>query len=354
MTKTAVAEIAKFIGQYDKKLIAQVLNGLDIVKDCRVIRNASLNGTLLPKMTVAAGARPLDLNVTTRSGNHRSFSGRKLNVYTGMKIISIVPEELERSFLSDMLEPGAKTIPFAEWVWMKEMEKLKSEINDNFYLSTYQGDAEEFDAAASGGYTAGDYVKFGDDLDIYKCVTDATTGQSPTTHPAKWSKVNGLVISDGWGTIIADEITNSNLTPISTSALTSSNALDKIELMYNGMTEAHRKIGGVFYLSPAKYRNYVIHERTVFGTQATPDMGTGVKTVYGDPKWTIKPATWLGTSGRVIATQPENLIFGTNLEADLGKISKSVETLHGSDHVIKWRQGAEIADLETFYVNDQA
>ncbi len=352
MTKTAVAEIAKFIGQYDKQLVSQVLNDLDFVKDMRVIRNASLNGTLLPKMTVAKGARPLDLNVTSRSGNHREFSGRKLYVYTGMKIISIIPEELERSFLSDMLEPGAKQIPFAQWIWMKEMEKLKSEINDNFYLSTYQGDAEEFDSGAT--YASGDYVKFGAELDIYKATASTTSGQSPTTHPSKWTKVNELVISDGPGTIIAAEISGSNLTPISTGALTSSNALDKIELIYNGMTPAHRKLGGELSLSHANYRNYLLHERSVFGNQATPDLANGPKTVYGDPKWIIKPRTWMGTSGRVIATQKDNMVFGTNIESDMGKIAKSVETLHGSDHVIKWRQGFEISDLETFYCNDQA
>jgi hypothetical protein len=37
MSKTAFDSIAKFIGQYDKKLIAQALNGLDFVKDVRHI-----------------------------------------------------------------------------------------------------------------------------------------------------------------------------------------------------------------------------------------------------------------------------------------------------------------------------
>lgn len=163
-----------------------------------------------------------------------------------------------------------------------------------------------------------------------------------------------MVISKGWGTIIAEEITATNITPITTGALTNANALDKVELMYNGMTVAHRNLGGVFYMSHANYRNYLIHERTTYGNTATPALANGVKTVYGDPKWIIQPCTWMGTSGRVIATQKDNLVFGCNMETDPGKVAKTIETLHGYKSVVKWFQGCEIADLETLYVNDQA
>ena len=356
MAKSTYSELAKFIGNNDKRLISQALNGLDFVSQVRTIRNASLNGTGLQKMTVAAGARPLDLNVESRSGAHRSFTARKLMVYEGMKIIEIIPEEAMKTWMSDMLEPGAKQIPFAQWVWENEYKKLASEINDNIYLSDYKGEAEAFDAGAT--YTAGtSFVKFGDDSDIYACVSNTTSGQSPTTHPAKWSLVNATSICTGWGKIIANEIAAGNIAGanlITTGALTSSNAFDKVELMIDGMSVAHRKLGGTIRMSHAAYAKYLKQERTIYTSALTPGMGAEKKTVYGHPNWVIDPCTWMGTSSRLIATQKENLVFGTNLEGDTGKIAKSIETLHGTKSVVKWYAGCEIADLETLYVNDQA
>lgn len=352
MSKTSYDAIAKFIGNNDKALIAQVLNGLDFVGQVRTIRNASLNGTGLQKLTVQKGARPLNLDVETRSGAHRGFTGRKLMVYTGMKIIDIIPGEAELTFMSDMAEPNAKDIPFAKWIWQQEFAKIAQEINDKIYLSTYKGTAALFNAALV--YVGGtDYVSFGAELDIYKCVTTTLAGESPTTAAAKWLLSNDSVISTGWGTIIASEITAATITPIVTGAITNANALTKIELMYNGMTVAHRALGGTFKISPLVYRYYLEHERTVYGTQATPDMGLGKKTIYGDPKWSIERCSWMGTSQRIIATPVDNLVFGTNIIGDEAKAGKVIETLHGYRTVVKWRQGCEIADLEVLYVNEQ-
>lgn len=355
MSKTTFDAIAKFIGKYDKKLIAQTLNGLDFVPQVKVMRRASLNGTLLPKMTVASGIRPLDLSVETRAGAHRAFSGRKLLVYEGMKIIEIVPEEAYNTFMSDMVEPAAADIPFAQWVWEQEFKKIGAEINNAIYLSTYKGDAAAFDAGTN--YALGAYVKFGDDSDIYVSIADPAVGESPLTHPAKWSKVNESVISTGWGKIIADEIVGggiSGINLVATGAINNTNALTKFEQIYNAMTVAHRQLGGTFKCSWATYRAYLEHERTTYGYVATPGMGTGVKSIYGDPKWTIEPCTWMGTSGRVIATPKDNLVFGTNIESDMTKVGKVIETLHGYKSVVKWIQGCEISDLEVLYVNDQA
>lgn len=354
--KTTFDTIAKFIGNNDKRLIAQALNGMDFTSQVRVIRNASLNGTGLQKMTVAKGIRNLNLDVDTRSGTQRSWTGRKLLVYPGMKIVDIIPEEVYNTFMSDMMAPGATQIPFAQWIWQQEIAKIASEINDAIYLSDYKGDAAAWDAGTA--YTGGSaWVYYGTNQDIYKCITTTTAGQSPDTHPAKWTLVNELIISKGWGTIIASEITGggiagSNL--ITTGAITSSNALTKVEAMVAGMTQAHRNLGGIIRVSPTVYDNYLIEEKSVYPYQLSQTMGTGKKFVYGYPNWTIERCSWMGSSSRIIATQFDNLVFGTNLEGDMGKVAKTIETLHGTKSVVKWIQGCEIADLETLYVNDQA
>ena len=355
MSKSLFAGISLFIGQNDKKLINQTLNGLDFVNQVRVMRNASLNGTGLQKMTVAKGIRQLNLNVDGRADNQRTFGGRKLMVYPGMKIIDINPEEAYNTFMSDMMAPGVAKMPFAEWIWQQEFAKIGAEINDSIYLSERK-EPVAFDAGAV--YTGGAaWVTYCTYQDVYKCITTTTAGQSPDTHPAKWSLVNEAVISTGWGTIIANEISGggiagSNL--ITTGAITSSNAMDKVEALVKGQTVAHRELGGVVRVSPVVYDNYITQEKATFTAALTQSMGEGKKTVYGYPKWSIEKCTWMGSSSRIIATQKDNLIFGCNMESDMNKAGKTIETLHGTKTAVKWIQGTEIADLETLYVNDQA
>lgn len=353
MAATDFAAITKYAGQYDKQLIAQALNGMDFISQVRTIRKASSHGVLLPKMTVNGGIRPLNLNVEAPKGANRNFSGRKLYVYGGMKIITINPEEARGSFMDEMLDPKAKEIPFAQWIWEQEMKKISSEINDNIYLSDYNADAAAWDAGDA--YAVGDYVNF--EESIYKAVAITVAGESPTTAAAKWEEVDNVVISKGWGTIIADEIDGGNIAGanlIATGAISNANALDKFELMYKGMSQTHRKLGGTFKVASDVYRAYVEHERSEFGNVATPDFGDGTKFIYGsNKKWAIEECSWMGDSGRVIATQKNNLAFGTNLEGDANTIAKTIETLHGYKSVVKWLQGCEISDLETLYVNDQ-
>lgn len=236
------------------------------------------------------------------------------------------------------------------------MAKIGSEINDAIYLSDYQGLAAAW--ASGSTYTGGtSYVKFGTYEDIYKCVTTTLAGESPLSHPAKWLMINEAVISTGWGKIIADEITAGNIAGgnlITTGAITPSNAMTKVEAMVNGMTVAHRNIGGTLRVSPVVYANYLKEEKATFTAALDQKMGDGQKTVYGFPKWSIEQCSWMQSSSRIIATQKDNLVFGCNMESDMNKVGKTIETLHGTRSVVKWLQGCEIADLETLYVNDQA
>jgi hypothetical protein len=354
---TEITAIAKWAGMYSKQFLSQMLNGLDLLKDMSVDRQVSRQGKLLPKFKAQAGLRPLDTSVNARDGGEREWSGRKLFVYDAMKIFSIIPDDLISSFQSDMLAPGATQIPFAQWVWQKEMVKLSAEINDNSYLAEYAGDAALFNAASVYTFSASVpvYVKFGPLRDIYKLLSTTTAGQSPDTHPAKWQKINASAIATGIGTIIAKEIAASALTPITTGAITNTNALTKVEQMYNAMTVPHKNKGGVIRVSPDVYRKYVEHERSVYGnTVSSPEFGDGKKYVYGTgKKWELRECTWMGASQRIIMTQFENIAFGTNL-VDMPGITKTVETLHGYDAVAKFLVGFEIADLENLYVNDQA
>ena len=352
--KTDVEAIAKGASLYDKMFISQTLNSLDIAKDCKVHKRVSSNGLLLPKLVVENGIRRLNTDVQTRAGEHRTLDGRKLFVFPGMKIVRMIPEELRESFLDEMegLDPNAPQIPFAKWVWQQEFDKLKSEINDAAYLNR-RATAPVWSAA--GPYTAGLYVTFGAEFNIYRVVTTTLAGESPDTHPAKFAKEDNLTICDGLGTIIAKEIADSNLTAIVTGAIDASNALDKFEIIYNAIPVAQRAQGGEFLVSPTVYQHYIKNERAVFQYTSAPGSMDGIKYVEGSgKKFIIKECTWMGTSGRVIVNIKQNLRMGTFAEDGFNRIGKVVEDLHGTNAAIKFLLGFQIADLEVLHVNNQA
>lgn len=354
---TNVDAIAKWAGMYSKQMFAQVINGLDVFADLSVDRNVSRFGKLLPKFKAEKGLRPLDTSIDNNGQNQRSIGGRKLMVYDSMKIFNIVVDDLITSFLSDMMVPGAKEIPFAQWFWQKEFEKLGSEINDNFSSAEYAGNAAAFDSGAVYTFSASvsTFVKFGTLNDIYKLVSTTTAGQSPTTHPAKWTKVNEKVTHTGHLTIIKNEITGgAHTNVITTGTVTNANALEKVELIYNSMTVAHRNAGGKVWLSPTDYTAYMQNYRTVYPYSMNDMSGDGAKYIFASgKKWEVKQATWLGTSRRIIFDLQMNLRVGTNLVTNPG-ITNIVPTLHGYDAVSKFFLGAEICDLETLYTSEQA
>lgn len=348
-----VAAIKNYAGQYSKDLIGQMLNGLDIAKDIKVIRNikTALN---LTKLTVANGFRPLNTSVEEGKKPGRKYTGRKLQPRGGMKIFEVIPEELRETWMGDQLDPNAKDVPFAQWVWEREFEKLGDEINENIYLSKFEADADAFDVADT--YAVGEYVNF--EEDIYKCITITTAGQSPATHPAKWENVNGLVVCDGPGTIIAAEIAATNLTPIVTGAITNLNAVAKFRTVYLEMPIAVRKKQTIMWVSYYLFEKYREDYDTRYGKgNGILDNSDDAEKIFlkgSSKRCEIRPCTWMGDSQRIIASIYDNFLMGTNQLDDFNKIGKMVDTLHGFKAICKFLIGFEFADLEVLFVNDQA
>ena len=351
---TDASAIAGYAGSFDKTLIHAFLNGLDFVKDLTVRRNvkAPIN---LTKMTVSDGARPLDLNIKTAKNPGRTYSGRILNVGCGMKIFEMVPQELKDTWMSEMLVPNAKQVPFAQWVWQREFEHLAAETNDNFYFNEDHSATAAYNAALA--YVAGDYVKFNEV--IYKANASAAAGQSPATNPALWDDFDNQSIFDGPGKIIADEILAANLTEIATGVVNNTNALEKHLQMWRSATDAHKTKGMIQYVSMSGYEDLIDDTINRHGTgngvsgmdiDVTPN-GVFLKKTNG--KCLVKPATWMSGTDRIIQTMAGNMVVGMNQVSDLQKIGKVVENLHGLEAIAKYYIGFQVRDLDVLYVNDQ-
>lgn len=155
-------------------------------------------------------------------------------------------------------------------------------------------------------------------------------------------------ICDGWGTIIAAAITATDLTPITTNAITASNAVTEIEKVTNGVTAKMKQKGFNVYVSYTVFQYYRTHYRATYGFNFNPNQ-EGYYMIDGT-KAKLIPVAFMGTSGRVVATYPGNLVFGT----DLGRIS-----MHPTPHLnllqtrLLMPAGCQIRDLDVLFVNDQ-
>lgn len=160
---------------------------------------------------------------------------------------------------------------------------------------------------------------------------------------------NAVDITDGWGTIIAAEITATNLTPIATNAISAANAVTEIEKVTNGVTAKMKQKGFNVYVSYTVFQHYRTHYRATYGFNFNPNQ-EGYYMLDGT-KAKLIPVAFMGTSGRVVATYPGNLVFGTDLDRLSMYPTRHLNLLRNR---ILFPVGCQIRDLNVLFVNDQA
>lgn len=351
---TDISALQGYVTKYDRTLINQMLNGLDVVRDLNVLRNVR-EPYALPKMVVDKGVRRHNLDIETAKGG-RSWSERILTPYLGMKIIKIIPEEVRESFMSSLLDPNAKELPFAQWVWEQEFAKIAAELNDNFYLQTRPTVAAY---SASATYAANAHILFNDV--VYKNISGSTTtaGDSPISAAAKWQDVDNQVMYDGPDAIIKAEIAGGDLTAVGTGTFNETDAYAYVKDMWGAVTEAHKNQGMVAYVSYDVAADLAENVNSLFGSGkgiGGVDVEEGREFILKNTggRLRVKPCTWMGASRRIIITHSTNPVIGLNQASDAQKVGKVVETLHGYRAIVKFMMGFQFRDLETLYVNDQA
>lgn len=361
MAKSNFDAIQGFLAKNDRRLMAEILNDLEIVNHMdtygSVIRNLRTEMNL-NKLTVGAGVRPLNTDIEDAK-HQRVWSNRSIKPRYGMKIFHIDPDDALGSYYSEMAKPGAKREIFAAWQWQQEFNRLKAELNDNAYFQEFKADAGDW--ASGSTYTAGDVVFFATDKIFYKCVSNTSAGESPATHAAKWEDVDNQVLFDGLGTILAAELAASNgWDAVSTGSYDHTNAVEAYRDVWGSFPEAFKRSGGrkVIFVSFDSFEDYVDDYNNRFGTgkgiggvdlneaQAVPLRNSAGRCL-------VVPATWMGTSRRIICTSTNNLTIGFDQAGDPTRVAKTIETLHGYKSIVKFTMSFQIRDLAQIAVNDQ-
>jgi hypothetical protein len=351
-----VTAIANYAGTYSQALIGALLNGLDIAQDIYVMRN--VKGPInLTKLTVTKGIRPLDTSIDDIDATGRLWSGRQISVKPAMKLFKIIPEELRKTWMSEMLDPNATREPFAQWCWSQEFATVAEEINESVFYAEYHGDASAFNAGSV--YTAGNVVVF-TDKSFYKANATTTAGQSPSTTPGKWDQINASAICDGLGTIIKNEITGGGIKAgqvIATNTFDNTNTVAELRKLYLGAPVKFRSKKAIMYISPAVMELYRADYDTRYGKgNSINDNTEDSPVIYlkgTQQRVLLKECTWMGASQRVIYTFDKNLVMATDQLDAANSIGKLIETLHGYKAIMKYLIGFQIQDLEVLYVNDK-
>jgi hypothetical protein len=158
-------------------------------------------------------------------------------------------------------------------------------------------------------------------------------------------------ICDGWGTIIAAEITATNITPVAGAAITSSNAVTQVELVADAASVLMKKKGFRILCSYGTLEKYRKHYRSTYGFTFDPNKEGEYK--LDGVKAILTPCDFMGTSQRLVATFDNNLVFGTDADS-----LKSYPTPHLNlfQNRIMMNAGCQIKDIgaEVLVVNDQA
>jgi hypothetical protein len=301
-----LSALAAYGGTYERALFSTLITGLDAANDMTLYPNIKSKITLT-KLTVSPGIRPYSATFQPPV-NDLAYSGRVFDVQLFKRDTQIEPLKYNSSWMSQVLRPGTdpKDIPFAQYVWEQVIKGISSELNGAIYLGTYN-------AAGTGA-------------------ADVVTGL---------------------GTLIAAEITGGNMAPVTLGAITNVNATSKFETLMKSMPAAYRKAGFSIYCSYDQFDKYNEDYRLQFKryTELNKDGTYTIDNTGG--KVDIRPATWMGTSQRLIATPKENLLLGTDLLSDLNKINTK-ENIYTLDTGIVGKIGVQIRDLAAMRVSEAA
>lgn len=289
------AAFAKFGG----KILKKEVNELDLSSPAITVMKNIRQPEVLPKIAALGGPRPYRTNDDSGS-NGVAFIDRTLTVYQSKWDFEYDPEAYRNTYLA--LEDNKK--PYYEFA----LEQI----------------AEEYMAA----------------------INDETIGEGERNA----SGTAAADIADGFLTIIADEITATNLTPVVTGAITNENAVDKVRLLAKALPNYMRKKGAVIVCSYDVFDKYAEHYNATNNFRFNPD-ADGEYSIDGFSKIKLKAESWMNDSQRLIACRKKPLVVGT--DGDRIQVAATAR-MNILEVRVMMPIGCQIADLAGILVNDQA
>jgi hypothetical protein len=368
-----LSAITSFAANNQKELISTLVNGLDIANDVLVAPGIK-NKIPMPKLKVGNGFRPYS-GTQEFKVKGLTYTDRFLEVKVGKRELQIDPEDYMTTYLAWVNSPGSsagkKDIPFAQFMWDQVIKAVQREMNDE---TAYKG----FDSSATADWgagtvylaSAGTKVKFASATDnpngvkdYWMVIVDTTAGQSPDTNPTKWQNVTARAVAPGIESYILAGITSTEIAPVATGVINSTLgvAITAFKKIHRAFIPAIKNFGTI---TSCSYTDWEL---------LLDDLGEKYKYIKDDAskngfifmpetnnKNIVKPATWLGSSRRLISgpvmpgdQRHMNLFMGTDLLSDASSISVKDTELWKLNAGLKVRMGFQIQDMQSIKVGDQ-
>ena len=366
-----VAGITAYADEHKRDLISTLVNGLDIANDILVIPNVK-NKVALTKLAIGNGFRPYSSTHEPKTG-HMAFSDRYLETLDGKIDLLIDSKAFKSKHLAWRTSPGSRAsktfndMDFAPFVWAEVIKGLQREINDETaYFGFDKADAVAYDAGDA--YVVGDYVTFSDSTftngltEYFLCVSNAAAGDTPATDVAKWLNVTARAVAPGLKSYIDAAITATTLTETTTGAINSgATGVAAFKELFRDMPIPYKNSGVIIHASYTDCEYLEDGQQAVYQyTIPEPIRQLGLIPILGtNGKGFAKPASWLGTSRRLIAEplmpgtgMGNNLVMGTDLLNDANDIN-IIPDVHSLKAGITMSIGWQIQDLSALRVGDQ-
>ena len=290
-----VSAITSAFVQFGGKIFGKNVNAWQLDPAIGLYRSVK-KPLVLPKLSASGNPRPY--SAADSVGNGAAFTDRTLTVYNSKWDYDLDPEQYRNSYLAVQ-----EKNPYYQFILNQVAKEYLSQLNDStLYLGSY----------SAAGTTA-------------------------------------AAIATGWGTLLAAEITATNITPVTGAAITSSNAVAQVELVADAAPAWMKSREAVMFCSWGTFEKYRTNYRASFGFSFNKNESGHYKVDGKNIR--LQPVSWMRTSQRLILTIPGNLIIGTDLEGV--EVAASMRR-----NIIEVRQmmgvGMQIADLDALVVNDQA
>jgi len=365
--------ITSFAEQNQAALIATLLNDLDIANDITVQPNVK-NRIPLPRLQVAGGLRPYSSSEEFKP-NELNYTNRFLTVTIGKRDLLIDIEAYRNTYYAWNTGSGSgatkKEVPFENFVWDQIMKGYKRDINDETAWLGFDGSVTAAYAPATV-YTIGQRMRYTPTTNNPRSVQEwfaatgtTVAGNNPDSHPNLWRNVTARAVGPGLESYILTEIAASNITPFATGVVnaTAGVAISAFKRLFRSLPIPYQNYGSIISCSftdwylllddlSAKYQSFKDNIDINNNFIVMPETGN---------KLIVKPASWLGTSRRLVAgptipgqARHQNLYMGTDLLSDANEVAVKDSDLWTLKVGIKMAMGFQIQDLAAIRVGDQA
>jgi hypothetical protein len=274
----SITELAAKLGAYYREnrdiLISETLLDFDASDSFEVWDDVS-DEVPLPNLSITDLIKPGDDTTFTPNNNSLNFGARILKVRNWKVDLLIQPRLLEKTWLGAFKKPGSGTqnLIFEAYIFNYIIKKIK----ENLRLQS-----------------------------VYRGVYNAA-GVTP------------IDVMDGLLTLVTTEVAAGNITPVVTGAITQVNVVDKLLLTYDNLGEAYKAVPTEMPVNPTIFDWYCRKFAPVLNPAlvATDSSAMMVRPLMNQMPLSgtnclLKREPGLGTSQRLICTEKENKVYGTD------------------------------------------